>query len=160
MSISRFIIAGCLLVLGAAAPAETQPECPVTPTPTPTYAGPASPALPGSCYTTSDDFEHSTATVLTHECFTQTSVVAAASCPTPSCAPPPTDLVCPLYIKVSSVTVPCTTDCCPTTSTVYESTGPCPTCDPCRIPTEWYTYITGCAGTPTITEVTIITPPY
>ena len=79
-----------------------------------------------------------------------------ALCPPLTCAPPPTDLVCPQYIKVSSTTVPCATDCCPTTgtTTVEAGTGSrtgagsdnCPTCDPCRIPTEWITYTTGCPG--------------
>ncbi|KAI0117786.1 hypothetical protein GGR51DRAFT_500181 [Nemania sp. FL0031] len=165
MFVSRFIIAGYLLAFSAAFPAETQPagsgpECAVLPTPTPTSSEPASEVLPGSCYTTSDDFPHGTATVITHSCYTRTSIAPAPSCPTPSCSPPPTDQICPLFIKVSSVTVPCTTDCCPTTSTVYESKGPCPTCDPCRIPTEWVTYMTGCPGTPTITMSTIITPAF
>ncbi|KAI0406207.1 hypothetical protein F4802DRAFT_559774 [Xylaria palmicola] len=126
----------------------------------PTSPYPTPPTLPGSCYTTWDDFEHSTATVKTHECYTRTSLVPSAPCPTLSCAQRPSDLVCPLYIKVSSVTVPCATDCCPTTSTVYKPAGPCPTCDPCRIPTEWYTYTTGCVGTPTITEINVVTPAF
>ncbi|KAI1492354.1 hypothetical protein F4809DRAFT_43109 [Biscogniauxia mediterranea] len=118
-----------------------------------------SPTIPGHCYTTIDDFEHTTGTVKTHECFTVTSTVPAATCPTLSCAPRPTDQICPQYIKVSSVTVPCATDCCPTTPTVLASSGPCPTCDPCRIPTDWVTVTTGCPGTPTITSHTLITPP-
>ncbi|KAI3316605.1 hypothetical protein HD806DRAFT_423053 [Xylariaceae sp. AK1471] len=100
------------------------------------------------------------ATVLTHECYTFTSVVPAATCPTLSCAPPPTGQVCPLYIKVSSITVPCATDCCPTTSTTYEAAGPCPTCSSCPIPTEWITYTTGCISTPVVAETTIVTPAY
>lgn len=70
--------------------------------------------------------------------------------------------MCPMYIKVSSTTVPCATDCCPLTPTAYVAatgTQPCPTCDPCRIPTEWITYTTGCAGTSTITDRTVVTPP-
>ncbi|KAI0199231.1 hypothetical protein F4808DRAFT_217797 [Astrocystis sublimbata] len=136
--------------------------------------------LPGSCYTTWDDFEHSTAGVKTHECYTRTVLVPPASCPPlTTCPPRASDQVCPLYIKVSSITVPCATDCCPTTSTVFaESTpaasasastlptpflkaatsGACPTCEKCPIPTEWITYTTGCVGTPTITKVTIVTP--
>ncbi|CAJ2513714.1 Uu.00g018330.m01.CDS01 [Anthostomella pinea] len=117
------------------------------------------PTVPGHCSTTIDDFEHTTGYVKTHECYTRTSTAPAATCPTFSCAPKATDVICPEYIKVSSVTVPCATDCCPTTSTVYEPAGPCSTCDSCKIPTEWWTYTTGCVGTPTITSHTIVTPP-
>ncbi|KAI1423314.1 hypothetical protein F5Y12DRAFT_551724 [Xylaria sp. FL1777] len=66
--------------------------------------------LPESCYTTFDDARHHRTTVLPHRCYTRTSLVPAAPCPTLSCTPIPSDLVCPLYIKVSSVTVPCSTD--------------------------------------------------
>ncbi|KAI8963862.1 hypothetical protein F5Y11DRAFT_346112 [Daldinia sp. FL1419] len=117
-----------------------------------------SPTVPGHCSTTVDDFEHTTAWAKTHECYTYTRTTQSSTCPTLSCAPRPTDVVCPLYISVSSVTVPCTTDCCPTTSTSYVATGACPTCDPCPIPTEWVTYMTGCAGTPTITLSSIDSP--
>ncbi|KAI0435337.1 hypothetical protein F5Y09DRAFT_349580 [Xylaria sp. FL1042] len=118
--------------------------------------------LPGSCYTTVDDMRHLRTTVLTHKCYTHTNKVPAAPCPTLSCPPIPSDQICPFYISVSSTTVPCATDCCPTTSTVYkpDPSAPCPTCDPCRIPTEWITYTTGCPGTPTITEINYITPTY
>ncbi|KAI0447577.1 hypothetical protein F4803DRAFT_573424 [Xylaria telfairii] len=146
-----------------------------TPTPTPTLSISSSSSsssssphtLPASCYTTWDDWQHTTATVKTHPCYTRTSLIPPASCPTLSCPPRSTDQVCPLYIKLSSITVPCATDCCPTTSTVYlesparssgSSTAPaCPTCEVCPVPVEWITYTTGCVGTPTITEVNIIT---
>ncbi|KAI0184406.1 hypothetical protein EV127DRAFT_237803 [Xylaria flabelliformis] len=179
MFILKLITASYLLAIGAAAPAETQhhhikpapeygyPHYPII-TKTPTQSSSSSQTLPGSCYTTWDDWEHTTATVKTHECYTRTSLIPPASCPTLSCAPRPTDQVCPLYIKVSSITVPCATDCCPTTSTVYResipaatsgisTTLPCPTCEACPIPTEWITYTTGCVGTPTITEVNTVT---
>ncbi|KAI0537642.1 hypothetical protein GGR58DRAFT_501965 [Xylaria digitata] len=140
---------------------------PPVPTPTPTPTTPSYPVssyetLPASCYTTFDAYGYPHATVKTHSCYTQTSLFPAAPCPTLSCPPIPTDLVCAEYIKVSSITVPCATDCCPTTSTVYKAdySAPCPTCDPCRIPTEWITYTTGCAATPTITEVNVVTPAY
>ncbi|KAI1377749.1 hypothetical protein F4677DRAFT_46650 [Hypoxylon crocopeplum] len=116
--------------------------------------------VPGHCSTTIDDFEHTTASVKTHECYTYTRTAQAPTCPTLSCAPRPTDVICPLVIRVSSVTVPCATDCCPTTPTSYVSTGPCPTCNPCATPTQWITYTTGCPGTPTITSATIVTPPW
>ncbi|KAI1386406.1 uncharacterized protein F4822DRAFT_409980 [Hypoxylon trugodes] len=115
--------------------------------------------IPGHCSTTMDDFEHTTAWVKTHECYTYTRTVQSAACPVPTCPSPDPDQICPEYIKVSKVTVPCSTDCCPTTSTTYVSDGPCSTCDPCHIPTQWITYTTGCAGTPTITSETIVTPP-
>ncbi|KAI0840965.1 hypothetical protein F5Y06DRAFT_234399 [Hypoxylon sp. FL0890] len=116
--------------------------------------------IPGHCSTTVDDFEHTTAFVKTHECYTYTRTVPSSTCPTLSCAPRPTDVFCPEIIKISSVTVPCSTDCCPTTSTSYVANGGCPTCAECPIPTQWVTYTTGCPGTPTITSVTIETPPW
>ncbi|KAI2624205.1 hypothetical protein GGR54DRAFT_565890 [Hypoxylon sp. NC1633] len=116
--------------------------------------------LPGHCSTTIDDFPHTTATVKTHKCYTYTRTAQSSTCPTLSCPQRPTDVFCPEIIKVSSVTVPCSTDCCPTTSTSYVSNGPCPTCNPCAIPTQWITYTTGCPGTPTITSETIETPPW
>ncbi|OTB08152.1 hypothetical protein M426DRAFT_201732 [Hypoxylon sp. CI-4A] len=124
--------------------------------------GPISPAptLPGHCSTTIDDWEHTTATVKTHECYTYTRTVQSAACPTLSCPPRPTDAICPEIIIESRVTVPCATDCCPTTTTTYEPVGACPTCADCPIPTEWITYTTGCVGTPTITHVSIETPPW
>ncbi|KAI1083449.1 hypothetical protein F5B20DRAFT_406610 [Whalleya microplaca] len=122
------------------------------PTPTPT--------LPGHCSTTIDDFEHTTGYVKTHSCYTYTQTVPSPPCPTLSCPPRPTDAICPLYIKVSSVTVPCSTDCCPTTPTSYVSKGACPTCANCVVPTQWITYTTGCPNKPTITSETIVTPPW
>ncbi|KAI1735766.1 hypothetical protein F4680DRAFT_297582 [Xylaria scruposa] len=185
--IRRKKITNKLLTTSTAAPAETQHHNNIKPAPEygyphypiitaiPTQSSSSPQTLPGSCYTTWDDWEHTTATVKTYECYTRTSLIPPASCPTLSCAPRPTDQVCPLYIRVSSITVPCATDCCPTTSTVYResiaatttttttgaaasTTLPCPTCEACPIPTEWITYTTGCAGTPTITEVNAVTP--
>ncbi|KAH9891368.1 hypothetical protein F4778DRAFT_784961 [Xylariomycetidae sp. FL2044] len=134
-----------------------------------TTTSPTPAAVPGSCYTTWDDFEHETGGVKGPERYTYTSIVPSSACPTLTCAPKETDRICPLYIKVSAVTVPCATDCCPTTPTVYASASAsasatataaaCPTCDPCKIPTELITYTTGCPGTPTITSKTTITPP-
>ncbi|KAI0014402.1 hypothetical protein F4779DRAFT_9177 [Xylariaceae sp. FL0662B] len=118
-----------------------------------------SPTLPGHCSTTVDDFPHSTGSVKTHSCYTYTRTAPSPTCPTLSCPPKASDVACPLYIKVSSVTVPCSTDCCPSTSTSYVSTGACPTCARCPVPTQWITYTTGCPGTPTITSQTIVTPP-
>ncbi|KAI1201346.1 hypothetical protein F5X97DRAFT_320427 [Nemania serpens] len=115
--------------------------------------------LPESCYSTWQD-ELGTTMLMTHECYTRTSIIPAPSCPKPSCPPPEPDQVCPLYIKRSSVTMPCSTDCCPETTTALEAVGPCEEeCDPCHIPTEWVTYMTGCAGgPPTITMTEVVTP--
>ncbi|KAI0453121.1 hypothetical protein F5B21DRAFT_505679 [Xylaria acuta] len=94
MFIPEFMTAGYLLAISATAPAETQHpnikpaagyECLrypiITATPTPTQpsvsSSPSSQTLPGSCYTTWDDWEHTTATVKTHECYTRTSLVPA-----------------------------------------------------------------------------------
>ncbi|KAI1353713.1 hypothetical protein F5Y01DRAFT_312609 [Xylaria sp. FL0043] len=165
MSPFQLAIAGYLLAListTAATGAQSNSVLNYAATPSPTTSQPSSHTLPGSCYKTFDDIRHLRTTVLTHKCYTRTSSVPAAPCPTLSCQPIPSDQICPLYIKVSSLTVPCATDCCPTTSTVYkpDDSAPCPTCDPCRIPTEWITYTTGCPGTPTITEVSYVTPTY
>ncbi|KAI2637113.1 hypothetical protein GGS26DRAFT_588660 [Hypomontagnella submonticulosa] len=116
--------------------------------------------VPAACTTIIDDFEHTTAYTKTHSCYTRTMTVPSSSCPTYSCAARPTDAVCPQIIKVSSVTVPCATDCCPFTTTSLEYKAPCPTCADCPIPTQWITYTTGCPGTPTITSQTIVTPPW
>ncbi|KAI1113440.1 hypothetical protein F5Y14DRAFT_451977 [Nemania sp. NC0429] len=117
--------------------------------------------LPETCYTTWEDPEGRTTTLGTHECYTRTHIIPATTCPKPECPPPAPDQPCPLYIKLSSVTEPCATDCCPTTATVSEAVGPCETCDPCRIPTEIVTYMTGCAGPePTVTITNIVTPPF
>ncbi|KAI0478917.1 hypothetical protein GGR56DRAFT_349719 [Xylariaceae sp. FL0804] len=119
-------------------------------------------ALPATCYTTHRQHRSGhaskTAGVETHGCYTRTSTVMAASCPSSSCPPKATDLICPDFIKISQVTVPCSTDCCPATPTVTAAVGSCTTCDPCHIPTEWITYMTGCPGTSTITSATIVTP--
>ncbi|RYP44996.1 hypothetical protein DL768_008610 [Monosporascus sp. mg162] len=132
----------------------------VKPDPVPTTLKPVVKPLPPTCTTTYVDTAHWTAWTGTHVCYTHTVTAPDASCPTLSCAPPPTDLVCPMYIKVSSTTVPCSTNCCPTTPTTTVSSGPCETCDPCHIPTEWITYTTGCPGRPTITAVATSTPTY
>ncbi|RYP56196.1 hypothetical protein DL771_011983 [Monosporascus sp. 5C6A] len=130
------------------------------PEPAPTTQKPAAKLAPATCTTTYIDTAHSTAWTGIHLCHTHTVTDAAASCPALSCPPPPTDLICPMYIKVSSTTVPCSTDCCPMTPTTTVSSGKCVTCDPCRIPTQWITYTTGCPGVPTITTMTMSTPTY
>ncbi|KAI1142350.1 hypothetical protein F5Y05DRAFT_409495 [Hypoxylon sp. FL0543] len=127
---------------------------PIAPVATP------APTMPAHCSTTVDTFGLTAGRVKTHECYAYTRTAQSSTCPTLSCAPRPTDNFCAQIIKVSSVTVPCSTDCCPTTSTSYVSNGACPTCAVCPIPTQWITYTTGCPGTATITAVTIETPPW
>ncbi|KAK1771537.1 hypothetical protein QBC33DRAFT_554698 [Phialemonium atrogriseum] len=76
-------------------------------------------------------------------CYTHTAFT------TPECGKctQPTDLMCPMYIKVTTTQVPCSTNCCPTTPThvVTRSCLPCPT--GCVIPTETVTQTTGCRFT-------------
>ncbi|KAI4870075.1 hypothetical protein F4820DRAFT_320078 [Hypoxylon rubiginosum] len=146
----RTLLAGVAGLLAAASLAAASPQGPIKPVS----------SIPAHCFTTSDDWEHTTATVKTHECYTYTREAPSPNCPIPSCPPRVTDAICPQIIEVSSVTVPCATDCCPTTTTSYVSTAACPTCaGNCPVPTQWITYTTGCAGTPTITSQTIVTPP-
>ncbi|KAI0132666.1 hypothetical protein BJ170DRAFT_257166 [Xylariales sp. AK1849] len=97
---------------------------------------------PASCYTTVDDFAHNTGWVKGHSCYTYHKTTPSAACPTTSCIRDPT-IACPLYIKVSTIQVPCSTDCCPVTPTAYVD-GPCPPCKQCSIPTEYITETTGC----------------
>ncbi|KAK9771233.1 putative VWFC domain-containing protein [Seiridium cardinale] len=112
------------------------------------YGQTPTPTLPGSCFTTWDDFEHTTGGVKGPDCFTYTSTTTPASCP--SCAADST-LVCPLFIRVTTTSVPCSTDCCPTTPTAYVD-GPCPTCGQCNIPTETTVQTTGCSTDPDSTR--------
>ncbi|KAH7031159.1 uncharacterized protein B0I36DRAFT_384000 [Microdochium trichocladiopsis] len=175
------VLAATVMLLGfshAAPPHTPAPGKPPFPTVVPGFPGPTKTrpsftkcpppivppqpdiGLPASCFTTWDDFEHSTAGVDGPLCFTWTTTAPAVTCPQIHCASPPPDLACPLYLRVSSTTVPCATDCCPFTPTATYSCGPCPTCNPCRVPTILSVFTTGCPGTPTVTSVTTITPPF
>ncbi|KAK3339501.1 hypothetical protein B0H65DRAFT_591762, partial [Neurospora tetraspora] len=93
-------------------------------------------------------------------CFTHTSTTNPRYCPkmvcpqptpalAPTLTPTPTagPMACPLYIRVTTVEVPCRNDCCPTTPTVLV-TKPCPSCvTGCVVPTETVTVTaTGCEG--------------
>ncbi|ORY65005.1 uncharacterized protein BCR38DRAFT_189108 [Pseudomassariella vexata] len=100
------------------------------------------PTQPAHCSTTIDDFEHMTGWVTTHSCYTYTSTTQASSCPTYSRDP---SAICPLYIQVSTIDVPCATDCCPTTGTTYVTEASCSTSVPCPVSTEYITSTTGCA---------------
>ncbi|KAK0744049.1 hypothetical protein B0T18DRAFT_431201 [Schizothecium vesticola] len=81
------------------------------------------------------------------KCYTHT-----VRAPPKTGCPAPTDVMCPMYIKVTSVKVPCAqvplprcTDCCPTTKT-KTLTASCT--KGCQIPTETVTVQTGCKPTP------------
>ncbi|KAL1867937.1 hypothetical protein VTK73DRAFT_3902 [Phialemonium thermophilum] len=93
---------------------------PWEPGPTATSTSP-DPALPAHCTTTSFDAASSTPVARTHECFTLTKSLQSANC---SCVHDP-ELVCPMVISLTTVAIPCSTDCCPTTPTVTAYT--CPT---------------------------------
>ncbi|KAI0022646.1 hypothetical protein F4780DRAFT_777403 [Xylariomycetidae sp. FL0641] len=146
------VVVGSLLASGNASPADLS------------LASTASPTVPGHCSTTVDDFAHTMASVKTHECYTYTSTVPSAGCPTYSCPSNPTDIICAEYILVNTVTVPCATDCCPTTSTVYEPSGTCLDCAGSYCSsrnTRWSTETTGCEGsqtaTPTVHTIPVTT---
>ncbi|KAK8106078.1 hypothetical protein PG999_009437 [Apiospora kogelbergensis] len=80
---------------------------------------------PAHCSTTWDDWEHTTAGVKTHECYTYSKTRPA----------------------VENLEVPCATDCCVETPTVYVD-APCPTSPTgCVFPTETITQTMGCAET-------------
>ncbi|KAK3318176.1 hypothetical protein B0H66DRAFT_227070 [Apodospora peruviana] len=85
-------------------------------------------------------------------CYTHTTTTS--KCPTkPDCSTVSTPHACPLVIKVTTISVPCSTDCCPTTPTKYV-TAPCPGClTSCVIPTITSTVTTGCKATPTISKI-------
>ncbi|KAK0637075.1 hypothetical protein B0T17DRAFT_504454 [Bombardia bombarda] len=105
------------------------------------------PMLPKSCTTW---FRRPPA-FSTHSCYTYTETTTPRFCPKQQC-PIQTDLVCPQYIVVTTLNVPCNTNCCPVTPTVY-STKTCPGCPKgCVIPTVTDTITTGCKTTtsPTI----------
>ncbi|KAK1836813.1 hypothetical protein QBC39DRAFT_367019 [Podospora conica] len=74
------------------------------------------------------------------KCYTHT-----VRAPPKTGCPAPTDVMCPMYIKVTSVKVPCATDCCPTTKTATV-TASCT--KGCQVPTETVTVQTGCKATP------------
>ncbi|KAK3353263.1 hypothetical protein B0T25DRAFT_518368 [Lasiosphaeria hispida] len=72
-----------------------------------------------------------------------------ASCPKLKCAAP-TNIMCPAYIKLETLEVPCANDCCPNTKT-KTVTKACSTCATgCVIPTQTVTQTTGCGVNPTL----------
>lgn len=65
-------------------------------------------------------------------------------CPREECPPETEPVFCPLIIVESTVTAPCSTDCCPTTGTTTVTTS-CPKpCEKCPIPTNYYTVTAEC----------------
>ncbi|KAG7287533.1 hypothetical protein NEMBOFW57_007045 [Staphylotrichum longicolle] len=99
--------------------------------------------------------------IKTPSCYTATTTktVVPTSCPKIKCAVPSDPIMCPMYIKVTSVAVPCSTDCCPKTPTATVTKKVCPTCTTgCVIPTETYTVTTGCKTTKTADPGPILTP--
>ncbi|KAK3940312.1 hypothetical protein QBC46DRAFT_385832 [Diplogelasinospora grovesii] len=96
--------------------------------------------IPPSCTATVNGLEK------THSCYTYTHTTHPLACPKIQC-PVMTDRVCPQYIVETTVTVPCSTDCCPTTPTTYVTT-PCQHCaTTCVTPTNTVTETTGCETT-------------
>ncbi|KXJ92440.1 hypothetical protein Micbo1qcDRAFT_204421 [Microdochium bolleyi] len=156
--IAAFSAAALLLKSSYAAPPPPVTAVPGSPPPSTIVPGCPAPTvppqwdigLPESCF---DPLAIKT------PCFTWTTTAPAVTCPHIHCAPPAPTQVCPLYLKVSSTTVPCSTDCCPFTPTATYSCGACPSCDPCRVPTELTVFTTGCAGGGVQSTVTTITPP-
>ena len=74
-------------------------------------------------------------------CFTAVTTVPPQVCP--ACVAP-TDVVCPMIIKIETVTRPCAHPCCPTTTTATK-TNPCPPCHrTCIVPTTTTTITQKC----------------
>ncbi|KAK4044199.1 hypothetical protein C8A01DRAFT_31807 [Parachaetomium inaequale] len=85
--------------------------------------------------------------VKTPSCYTATTTktVTPSICPLIKCVAPTDPIMCPMYIKVTTVAVPCSTDCCPQTPTATVTKSACPTCTTgCVIPTQTVTVTTGC----------------
>jgi len=90
---------------------------------------------------------------------TTTKTVTPTICPLIKCVPPTDPIMCPMIIKVTTVAVPCSTDCCPhtPTATVTEK-GKCPGCTTgCVVPTETLTVTTGCKTTGIVRPTAILT---
>ncbi|KAK4251338.1 hypothetical protein C7999DRAFT_28068 [Corynascus novoguineensis] len=135
---NSFLFLG-LMGICSAAPAGQDINLPVLTLPEP---------LPSTCYGVVDGV------VKTPSCYTATVTKTVkptkpTSCPQYECPPPKDDpIMCPMYIKVTSVAVPCSTDCCPSTPTSTVTTTSCPRCTTsCVIPTETITVTTGCKTT-------------
>ncbi|KAK1764740.1 hypothetical protein QBC33DRAFT_561421 [Phialemonium atrogriseum] len=129
------------LSFSTAIPTEVWPRVTVqTPTPTPTSS---SPLLPSHCTTRFWDDEHSTEALKTPDCYTFTRLAEDPAC---QCAPA-ADVMCPMIISVTTVDVPCSTDCCPTTPTATVATC-ASSCDTrrCTVPTQTLYRTAECAS--------------
>lgn len=74
-----------------------------------------------------------------------TRAKTGGGCPREECPPTTEPVICPLAIIESIITVPCSTDCCPTTGTTTVTT-PCPTpCEKCTISTNYSTVTASCS---------------
>ncbi|KAK7987202.1 hypothetical protein PG988_002190 [Apiospora saccharicola] len=95
--------------------------------------------IPASCTTTS---RHA---LVTHSCYTATAYTTRiGGCERLECPPRTRPVMCPLFEIESIVTVPCKTDCCPTTPTTTVTT-PCPSpCPECPHTVLTKTTTTGC----------------
>lgn len=95
--------------------------------------------------------------VCTAKCYTHTTTKTVTK---KTCAAP-TNVMCPLYIMMTTKNVPCANpECCPRTPTVTKTKTICPT--GCVIPTSTVLYTTGClpvltlAPQPTVVVPTVI----
>ncbi|KAK1752252.1 hypothetical protein QBC47DRAFT_405455 [Echria macrotheca] len=140
---------GLLLGLGSAAPAPADPVLTLLPTALPTSLPPiltkpgsgGSGGIPATCTSVVKG------TTVGPKCHTHTTTLTSQGCRAP------TGIACPMYIKVTTISVPCNTECCTAkpTKTVRKS---CPT--GCVIPTETVTVTTGC---PVLTPFPVPTVP-
>ncbi|KAF3020090.1 Rhs element vgr protein [Neopestalotiopsis sp. 37M] len=101
--------------------------------------------IPGSCLTTFIDAIDRTGDIIGPSCFTYTTTYAL---PCFACPPLSTPIACPALAVLTSITVPCPTDCCPTTTTTTLP-GTCPPCGTCVIPTYTSTVSATCTSTST-----------
>ncbi|KAL2020453.1 hypothetical protein VTK56DRAFT_8419 [Thermocarpiscus australiensis] len=84
--------------------------------------------------------------IVTPSCYTYTLTTTPIKCPSLPCPTQTGPIVCPQLVKVTTISVPCSTDCCPVTPTEYV-TNSCPGCG-CVIPTATVTVTTGCKVNP------------
>ncbi|KAL1843707.1 hypothetical protein VTK73DRAFT_2788 [Phialemonium thermophilum] len=107
-------------------------------------------AAPGPLATITSDLPAS-CTEKPVSCYTRTHTTSSENCPRINC-PMASRLICPMYISITSLPVPCSTDCCPSTPTHYVTHSCVTTCPTaCVIPTETVEVTTGCPATPTPT---------
>ncbi|KAK3897096.1 hypothetical protein C8A05DRAFT_39353 [Staphylotrichum tortipilum] len=134
---NNLVLLGMLLGLCSAAPAPAPVE----------IDDPGFSLLPPTCIGFVDG------AIKTPTCFTATTIttVTPSTCVKPKCTNGP--IACPMYIKLTTTSVPCSTDCCPKTPTATITKKiPCPTCTTtCVIPTQTITVTTGCKTTPPVT---------